>query len=152
MKRLLLIISLIFSLTGMLAQTSDGYLTDGDIVSISVLSNENGIKRYYLEASTDGLLTKEYATKECLWKLGITVNNGNYTYTLQDMTTNKYLNIAENPSNPSYSLVDNSPTALTFNRLNGDNRPGICEYGTLYYHFYYSQWNSWRTIYIGQTN
>ena len=152
MKRLLLIISLIFSLTGMLAQTSDGYLTDGDIVSISVLSDENGIKRYYLEASTDGLLTKEYATKECLWKLGITENNGNYTYTLQDMTTNKYLNIAENPSNPSYSLVDNPPTALTFNRLNGDNRPGICEYGTLYYHFYYSQWNSWRTIYIGQTN
>ena len=152
MKRLLLIISLIFSLTGMLAQTSDGYLTDGDIVSISVLSDENGIKRYYLEASTDGLLTKEYATKECLWKLGITENNGNYTYTLQDMTTNKYLNIAENPSNPSYSLVDNPPTALTFNRLNGDNRPGICEYGTLYYHFYYSQWSSWRTIYIGQTN
>ena len=79
MKRLLLIISLIFSLTGMLAQTSDGYLTDGDIVSISVLSDENGIKRYYLEASTDGLLTKEYATKECLWKLGITENNGNYS-------------------------------------------------------------------------
>ena len=134
------------------AQTpvTDGYLTDGDIVSISVQVDENGLKRYYLEASTSGILTKEYATKDCLWQLGISQNNGAYSYTLKDLATQKYISISENPSNPVYSLANNA-TALSFTRLNSeDNKPGISEYGNLYYRFYFAAWNGWQTIYISQ--
>ena len=89
MKRLVLIISAILSLATLQAQTSDGYLTDGDIVSISVEIEEGELKRYYLEASADGILTQSYATANCLWVLGISQNNDAYHYTLKDLTTNR---------------------------------------------------------------
>ena len=150
MKRLLLIISAILSLATLQAQTpvTDGYLTSGDIVSISVEVQENELNRYYLEASANGIRTQSYATDNCLWELGIVENNGSYQYTLKDITTEKFIYIrANNPNNISYSLA-NTPTTLSFNRVEGTQ--GEYEKGKLYYHFYYSPWHSWQSVYFAQ--
>ena len=147
MKKLLLIISAILSLVTLQAQVSDGYLTDGDIVSISVEIQENELNRYYLEASADGILTQSYATANCLWELGISENNGAYHYTLKDLTSDKYMYIDANPSNPKYSL-QNTATTFTLDREAGEQ--GKYETGKLYYRFYYSSWNSWQTVYFAQ--
>ena len=159
MKRLVLIISAILSLATLQAQTpvTDGYLTDGDIVTISTIArewsqsaNQNVENRYYLEASYNGIQTRDYATDECLWRLGITANGNSFNYTLQDLTTSRYISISERPNNPSYSLQNNA-TALSLERTPGENnKPGICEYGKLYYRFWYRQWNSWQSIFIAQ--
>ena len=150
MKRLVLIIFAILSLVALQAQTpiTDGYLTDKDIVSISVEINENVLNRYYLEASADGILTQSYATANCLWELGISENNGAYHYTLKDLTSDKYIYIdATDPSNPTYSL-QNTATTFTLEREAGAQ--GTYETGKLYYRFYYNPWNSWQTVYFAQ--
>ena len=150
MKRLLLIISAILSLVALQAQTpvTDGYLTDGDIVSISVEIQENELNRYYLEASADGILTQSYATANCLWELGISQNNGAYHYTLKDLTSDKHIYIdVTDPSNPKYSL-QNTATTFTLDREAGEQ--GKYETGKLYYRFYHSPWNSWQTVYFAQ--
>ena len=150
MKRLLLIISAILSLVALQAQTpvTDGYLTDGDIVSISVEIQENELNRYYLEASADGILTQSYATANCLWELGISQNNGAYHYTLKDLTSDKHIYIdVTDPSNPKYSL-QNTATTFTLDREAGEQ--GKYETGKLYYRFYYNPWNSWQTVYFAQ--
>ena len=149
MKRLVLIISAILLLATLQAQTpvTDGYLTDGDIVSISVEIQENELNRYYLEASADGILTQSYTTANCLWELGISENNGAYHYTLKDLTSDKYIYIDANPSNPTYSL-QNTATTFTLDREAGEQ--GKYETGKLYYRFYYSSWNSWQTVYFAQ--
>ena len=149
MKKLLLIISAILSLVALQAQTpvTDGYLTDGDIVSISVEIQENELNRYYLEASADGILTQSYATANCLWELGISENNGAYHYTLKDLTSDKYIYIDANPSNPTYSL-QNTATTFTLDREDGEQ--GKYETGKLYYRFYHNPWNSWQTVYFAQ--
>ena len=152
MKRFLMIIMAITAMASIQAQTpvTDGYLTDGDIVTISAQVDENGLKRYYLEASNNGIQTREYATDNCLWQLGISQNNGTYSYTLKDLATQKYISISENPNNPVYSLANNA-TTLSFTRLNSeDNKPGISEYGNLYYRFYFAAWHGWQTVYIAQ--
>ena len=147
MKRILLVIFAILSLAATQAQTSDGYLTDKDIVSISVEIKEGELKRYYLEASADGILTQSYATANCLWELGISQNNGAYHYTLKDLTSDKYIYIDANPSNPKYSL-QNTATTFTLDREDGEQ--GKYETGKLYYRFYYNPWNSWQTVYFAQ--
>lgn len=149
MKRILLVIFAILSLVTLQAQTpvTDGYLTDKDIVSISVEIDEGGVKRYYLEASADGFLTQSYATANCLWELGISENNGAYHYTLKDLTSDKYIYIDANPSNPTYSL-QNTATTFTLEREAGAQ--GTYETGKLYYRFYYSPWNSWQTVSFAQ--
>lgn len=150
MKRLVLIISAILLLATLQAQTpvTDGYLTDGDIVSISTIYSN---KRYYLEASTSGIKTQENVNDNCLWKIGITENGDNFDYTLQDLTTEKYISISQKPNNPSYSL-QNNPTLLRFQREAGENnKPGKCEYGKLYHYFYYSSWWRWVSIYFAQS-
>ena len=162
MKRFLLIsIMAIIAMASIQAQTqtpvTDGYLTDGDIVTISAIAtewsqsaNQNVNNRYYLEASNNGIQTRDYATDECLWRLGITANGNSFNYTLQDLTTSRFISISERPNNPSYSLQNNA-TTLSFDRTPGENnKPGICEYGKLYYRFWYRQWNSWQSIFIAQ--
>ena len=159
MKRFLMIIMAITAMASIQAQTpvTDGYLTDGDIVTISATArewspsaNQNVDNRYYLEASRNGIQTRDYATDECLWRLGITKNGNSFNYTLQDLTTGRFLSINERPNNPSYSLQNNA-TALSLERTPGENnKPGICEYGKLYYRFWYRQWNSWQSIFIAQ--
>ena len=159
MKRFLMIIIAITAMASIQAQTpvTDGYLTNGDIVTISAIArewsqsaNQNVNNRYYLEASNNGIQTRDYATDKCLWRLGITANGNSFNYTLQDLTTSKYISISERPNNPSYSLQNNA-TTLSFDRTPGENnKPGICEYGKLYYRFWYRQWNSWQSIFIAQ--
>lgn len=149
MKRLVLIISAILSLATLQAQTlvTDGYLTDKDIVSISTVYSN---KRYYLEASTSGIQTRDNATDNCLWEIGITENGGTFNYTFRDLTTGKYIYINQKPNNPSYSL-QNNPTLLRFQREGEENnKQGICEYGKLYYYFYYSSWWRYVSIYLAQ--
>ena len=149
MKRLVLIISAILSLATLQAQTpvTDGYLTDGDIVSISTIDSN---KRYYLEASTSGIKTQENVTDNCLWEIGITENEGTFYYTFKDLTTEKSISINEKPNNPSYSL-QNNPTVLRFQREGEENnKQGICEYGKLYHYFYYSFWWRYVSIYFAQ--
>ena len=133
MKRLLIILSAIFSLVSIQAQT---YLNDGDYVTISFIANDF---RYYLEASGDGILTQSHATDECLWKLGIT-QTGNYT--LQDLTTGRYLfGEFTDPSSSRFVLAQ-EPTTFSFN-----NKGSVANqymYGHLYYSQYYQPW--WTTI------
>lgn len=151
MKRLVLIISAILSLVALQAQVSDGYLTNEDYVTISVLVDENGDKRYYLAASLSGVYTTEDVNDDCLWQLGVIQTNEAYSYTLNNITTARYLAITENAQSPSYQLQAN-PCTLSFTRTNdgAKNKPGICSYGQLYYRFYYSQWYSWVSVYLAQ--
>ena len=133
MKRILLILSTIFSLVSIQAQT---YLNDGDYVTISFVANDF---RYYLEASGDGILTKSYATDDCLWRLGVT-QTGNYT--LQDLTTERYLygNFSD-PSSSKYSLASQG---TVFSFTDQGSVAGKYMYGHLYYSQYYQPW--WTTI------
>lgn len=132
MKRLVLIISAIFSFAGIQAQ----YLNNGDVVSISFLAN--GV-RYYLEASGNGILTQSYPTDDCLWKLGIT-QTGNYT--LQDLTTERYLfGEFTDPSSSRFVLAQ-EPTTFSF--TDQGSVPNKYMYGHLYYSQYYQPW--WTTI------
>ena len=150
MKRLVLIISAILSLVTLQAQTpvTDGYLTHGDIVSISTVYSN---KRYYLEASTSGIKTQENVNDNCLWQIGITKNGDTFNYTFKDLTTGKHISINEKPNNPSYSL-QNNPTVLRFQREGEENnKQGICEYGKLYHYFYYSAWRRYVSIYLAQS-
>ena len=125
MKRILLILSTIFSLVSIQAQT---YLNDGDYVTISFVANDF---RYYLEASGDGILTKSYATDDCLWRLGVT-QTGNYT--LQDLTTERYLygNFSD-PSSSNYSLASQG---TVFSFTDQGSVAGKYMYGHLYYSQY----------------
>ena len=135
MKRILLILSTIFSLVSIQAQT---YLQNGDVVSISFIANN---LHYYLEASGNGILTKTYPTDDCLWELGITQNG---QYTLRDLSTGRYLGWKfTDPSNSQMLLVNtDNPSAFSFENKNSvqDNYM----HGYLYYSEYYSPW--WNTI------
>ena len=124
MKRLVLIISAIFSLAAVQAQT---YLKNGDVVSISFIANN---LHYYLEASGNGILTKTYPTDDCLWELGITQNG---QYTLRDLSTGRYLGWKfTDPSNSQMLLVNtDNPSAFSF-----ENKKSVQDnymHGYLYY-------------------
>lgn len=151
MKKLLLIFVIALITISAQAQVSDGYLANDDYVTLSVLVDENGEKRYYLAASLSGVYTTEDVNDDCLWQLGVIQTNGAYSYTLNNITTARYLAITENAQSPSYQLQAN-PCTFSFTRTNDGtkNKPGICSYGQLYYRFYYSQWWSWVSVYLAQ--
>ena len=86
-KVLLTIAAAILSLANMQAQVTDGYLTDGDIVSIRYINMWNTGSTNYLSLSQNGISTLDYVDENCLWKLGIT-NNG---YTFEHIATGMYL-------------------------------------------------------------
>ena len=132
MKRLLIILSAIFSFAGMQAQ----YLNNGDVVSISFLAND---ARYYLEASRNGILTQPYPTDDCLWVLGVD-QNGNYT--LQDLTTGQYLYIKFTDPSNSQLILAQEPTTFSF--TNQGSVANQYMHGHLYFSLYYQPW--WTTI------
>ncbi len=132
MKRLLIILSAIFSFAGMQAQ----YLNNGDVVSISFLAND---VRYYLEASRNGILTQPYPTDDCLWVLGVD-QNGNYT--LQDLTTRRYLYIKFTDPSNSQLILAQEPTTFSF--TNQGSVANQYMHGHLYFSLYYQPW--WTTI------
>ena len=87
MKRLLLIIFAILSLAHMQAQVTDGYLTNGDIVSIRYINMWNTGATNYLSLSQNGISTLGYVDENCLWRLGIVENGNNYEYTFEHIAT-----------------------------------------------------------------
>ena len=117
MKKLLLIFVIALITISAQAQVSDGYLANDDYVTLSVLVDENGEKRYYLAASSSGVYTTENVNDDCLWQLGVVQTNGVYTYTLNNITTARYLAITENAQSPSY-LLQTNPCAFSFTRTN----------------------------------
>ena len=142
MKRLLLIIFAILSFATIQAQTpvTDGYLTDGDIVSIAYDYWGNGYR--YLEASTDGIRTAKVASDKCFWEIGITKNNSEYFYTFKNLTTNRYLGVKDN-GNQNYSMIlSDAPTSYRQSEANNN-----AERAYLYGKFYYTAANN-VTVYL----
>ena len=134
MKRLLLILSAILSLVGVQAQT----LKTGDIVSISFKSHPWGetLDYYtYMEASTSGILSKTYATDDCLWVLEVTpLNNGGYQYAFKDLTTGKYLAVNCTGSNQeALKLSEKGAQGTLFSFTETEGEEGKYMYGQLYY-------------------
>ena len=135
MKRLLLIISLIFSLAiGMQAQTP--YLETGDIVTIHVgyweqtswyPENVYEYRTKYMEASSSGIKMVPYATDDCLWEL--TVENNAYSF--KDLTTGKYLKIKDIISQESALILADNASAFYF--TDKGSQTGEYMYGQLYY-------------------
>ena len=133
MKRLLLILSAIFIFVAAQAQT----LKTGDVVSISFKNTPWSTLDYYtyMEASTSGILSKTYATDDCLWVLEATpLNNGGYQYAFKDLTTGKYLAVNYTGSNQEalkLSEKDAQGTLFSFTETEGEE--GKYMYGQLYY-------------------
>ena len=133
MKRLLLILSAIFIFVAAQAQT----LKTGDVVSISFKNTPWSTLDYYtyMEASTSGILSKTYATDDCLWVLEVTpLNNGGYQYAFKDLTTGKYLAVNYTGSNQEalkLSEKDAQGTLFSFTETEGEE--GKYMYGQLYY-------------------
>lgn len=147
MKKLLpFIYTCLVCLTAQAQQTpvSDGYLTDGDYVTISFCTsywdNQGQKHDQYnsLEASTSGLLTQTVPSNSCLWQIGIQAVNSGYAYTFLDLTTNRYLNLMDYGNN-SYGLtLTTSPTAFYFSEATDGGADRSSEedayrYGKLYY-------------------
>ena len=133
MKRLLLILSAIFSLVGVQAQT----LKTGDVVSISFKNTPWSTLDYYtyMEASTSGILSKTYATDDCLWVLEVTpLNNGGYQYAFKDLTTGKYLAVNCTGSNQeALKLSEKGAQGTLFSFTETEGEEGKYMYGQLYY-------------------
>lgn len=133
MKRLLLILSAILSLVGVQAQT----LKTGDVVSISFKNTPWSTLDYYtyMEASTSGILSKTYATDDCLWVLEATpLNNGGYQYAFKDLTTGKYLAVNYTGSNQeALRLSEKGAQGTLFSFTETEGEEGKYMYGQLYY-------------------
>ena len=130
MKRLVLIIFAILSLTTIQAQ----YLKTGDIVSISFKDTPWQTFDYYtyMEASSSGILSTNIVNDNCLWRLE--VNEQNNTYTFQDLTTGKYLRIDNTGSNQEALELIASPDARSaFSMTIKDGVEGKYMKGVLYY-------------------
>ena len=133
MKRLLLILSAIFIFVAAQAQT----LKTGDVVSISFKNTPWSTLDYYtyMEASTSGILSKTYATDDCLWVLEATpLNNGGYQYAFRDLTTGKYLAVNYTGSNQeALKLSEKDAQGTLFSFTETEGVEGKYMYGQLYY-------------------
>ena len=133
MKKLLLtILTAILSLANVQAQTTDGYLTNGDIVSISFDNWGWGNPYYYIEANNNGIQTVQAVTTNCLWEIGISKNGNEYEYTFKHTSLNRYLSIKDN-GNQNYSLLlSTQPTLFRIKEAN-NNAAKAYLYGQIYY-------------------
>ena len=123
MKRLLIILSAIFSFAGMQAQTTDGYLTNGDIVSIRYINMWNTGSVNYLQLSQNGISTLGYADENCLWRLGIEKNGNNYDYTFEHIATGMYLRTAQASDPQTANIVTGNESNRTAFRF--DHRASV---------------------------
>ena len=140
MKRILLVIFAILSLAATQAQTSDGYLTSGDIVTIAYDYWGQGYR--YLEASADGIRTAKVASDKCFWEIGITKNNSEYFYTFKSLATDRYLGVKDN-GNQNYSMIlSDAPTSYRQSEANNN-----AERAYLHGKFYYTAANN-VTVYL----
>ena len=133
MKKLLLTIAAaILSLANAHAQVTDGYLTSGDIVSISFDNWGQGNPYYYIEANNNGTQTVQAVTTNCLWEIGISKNGNEYEYTFKHTSLNRYLSIKDN-GNQNYSLLlSTQPTLFRIKEAN-NNAAKAYLYGQIYY-------------------
>ena len=123
MKRLLLIISAILSLATLQAQVSDGYLTNGDIVSIRYINKWNTGATNYLSLSQNGISTLGYVDENCLWRLGITRNGNNYEYTFEHIATGMYLRAAQTSNQQTANIASGTEANKTAFRF--DHRASV---------------------------
>ena len=133
MKKLLLTIAAFFSLASANAQT----LKSGDIVSISFKYYPWGqtLDYYtYMEASTSGILSKTYATDDCLWELGVITSGSTHQYTFKDLTTGKYLAVNKTGSNQeALKLSEQGAEGTLFSFTEKEGVVGQYMLGELYY-------------------
>ena len=133
MKRLLLFLSTILTIIAAQAQT----LKTGDIVSISFKYYPWGqtLDYYtYMEASTSGILSKTYATDDCLWELGVITNGSTHQYTFKDLTTGKYLAVNKTGSNQeALKLSEKGAEGTLFSFTEKGGVEGQYMLGELYY-------------------
>ena len=133
MKKLLLTIAAFFSLASANAQT----LKSGDIVSISFKYYPWGqtLDYYtYMETSTSGILSKTYATDDCLWELGVITSGSTHQYTFKDLTTGKYLAVNKTGSNQeALKLSEQGAEGTLFSFTEKEGVVGQYMLGELYY-------------------
>ena len=133
MKKVFLIIAAAFlSLANAHAQVTDGYLTSGDIVSISFDNWGQGNPYYYIEANNNGTQTVQAVTTNCLWEIGISKNGNEYEYTFKHTSLNRYLSIKDN-GNQSYSLLLSTQPTLFRIKEAKNNAAKAYLYGQIYY-------------------
>lgn len=133
MKKVFLIIAAAFlSLANAHAQVTDGYLTSGDIVSISFDNWGQGNPYYYIEANNNGTQTVQAVTTNCLWEIGISKNGNEYEYTFKHTSLNRYLSIKDN-GNQNYSLLLSTQPTLFRIKEAKNNAAKAYLYGQIYY-------------------
>ncbi|MBO7259159.1 MAG: hypothetical protein J6U94_03740 [Paludibacteraceae bacterium] len=88
---------------------NNGYFSNEDYVTLSFVAND---VRYYLEASPSGLLTQNFPTDNSLWRWRKYVNGDSYHYTLQDVSTGKYLGIRDYGNNTYALMLKDAETAF----------------------------------------
>ena len=125
MKKLLLtILTAILSLANLQAQeVTDGYLTNGDIVSIRYINMWNTGSVNYLQLSQNGISTLGYADENCLWRLGILKNGNNYEYTFEHIATGMYLRAAQASDPQTANIVTGNASNKTAFRF--DHRASV---------------------------
>lgn len=123
MKRILLVIFAILSLAATQAQTSDGYLSDGDIVSIRYINMWNTGATNYISLSQSGISTLGYVDENCLWRLGITRNGNNYEYTFEHIATGMFLRAAQTSSQQTANITSGTEANKTAFRF--DHRASV---------------------------
>ena len=123
MKRILLVISAILSLVTLQAQTSDGYLSDGDIVSIRYINMWNTGATNYISLSQSGISTLGYVDENCLWRLGITRNGNNYEYTFEHIATGMFLRAAQTSDQQTANITSGTEANKTAFRF--DHRASV---------------------------
>ena len=123
MKRILLVIFAILSLAATQAQTSDGYLSDGDIVSIRYINMWNTGATNYISLSQSGISTLGYVDENCLWRLGITRNGNNYEYTFEHIATGMYLRAAQTSDQQTANITSGTEANKTAFRF--DHRASV---------------------------
>ena len=124
MKKLLLtILTAILSLANMQAQVTDGYLTDGDIVSIRYINMWNPGSTNYLSLSQKGISTLGYVDENCLWRLGIAKNGNNYEYTFEHIATGMYLRAAQTSDQQTANITSGTEANKTAFRF--DHRASV---------------------------
>lgn len=130
MKKLFFFIMLAISLivAPAKAQTTDGYLTDGDIVSISYTSSGD---RTYLQASGNGVGVVAEANDNCLWEIGIIQNGSSYTYTFRSVSTERFLIVTGNRYDRSLALGNSEAVFYIQDANNNEEKKYIS--GKFYY-------------------
>ena len=137
MKKLLLFSLFFLVALGAKAQVTDGYLTDGDIVTISH-NNHSGQTHHYLEISSSGFQTVDKVSINCLWRIGITKVNNQYEYSFKHVERDQYLSIKNN-GNQNYSM-QLAASASTFRQNEANNN---AEKSYLLGKFYYNILDNW---------